>query len=110
MSHHLRRRLRGTSQIAAIEEFLFCSNQLNNYGLEIHKNLKISPSDLPTEIGVDASGILIRKNREMRLKWSQIAEFRYRENKFTINTKTKDKVILIAAASTHKGKCQHHRK
>ena len=94
------RSLRGTSQVKAIEEFLYCSYQLSNYGFEIHKNLKIGQT--PTEIAVDASGILIKSR--VKLKWSQIAEFRYRESKFTLSTKTKDKVILISAASTHKGK------
>ena len=70
---------------------------------EYHHQLRLNGAQ--AEVGVESSGIIVHTSTGLlRLKWGQIAEFRYRENKFTIVTKTRDRTLIIISESTQKGK------
>ena len=97
------RRLNGKTQQEAIDEFLYVAAQLSNYGFEFHPNF--TRDGRQVDVGVEAIGIMINSSAEgvERLKWTHIAEFRYRENKFNIVTKTHGKTIVLIAETTQKG-------
>ena len=70
---------------------------------EYHHQLRLNGAQ--AEVGVESSGIIVHTSSGvLRLKWGQIAEFRYRENKFTIVTKTRDRTLIIISENTQKGK------
>jgi hypothetical protein len=78
--------------------------------VEIHE-VKNQNSE-PEYLGVDARGVIIftieqyEKDLEvgLRIQWRQIKEFRYRETKFILVTKTKDQIIEYSLKTTAKGK------
>lgn len=104
------RLLRGVDRKDAEKLFLgeICGIKL--YGVEIHE-VKNQNSE-PEYLGVDARGVIIftieqyEKDLEvgLRIQWRQIKEFRYRETKFILVTKTKDQIIEYSLKTTAKGK------
>ena len=57
------------------------------------------------KVGIESSGIIVyTRQSQLKLKWGQIAEFRYRENKFTIVTKTREKTLILSAETTQKAR------
>ena len=67
----------------------------------------------PWVIGVDSRGIIKFTEESFkadseggRIRWSEIKEFRYRENRFTLCTKTAENNFVYTLSSTSKGTCK----
>ena len=102
------RLLRGIDRRKAIKRFLDQAGRIRLYGIDAHP---VTIENSPWVLGVDAKGIISftreQFNSQMdgrRIKWSEIKEFRYRENRFTLVTKTTQNVFTYTVESTTKGK------
>ena len=66
--------------------------------------------NIPWIIGVDGRGVISYTQTQYgthgdgrRIKWNEIKEFRYRENRFTLVTKTVETIFTYTLESTTKG-------
>merc|ERR1712227_562557 len=98
------RHLRGTDRRKAVKRFLDMACRIQLYGVDIH-NVLVEGQDWV--IGVDSRGILTFSRNQFerftegkRIKWSEIKEFRYRENRFTLIRKNAESPMTYNLEST----------
>ena len=87
-------------------DFLSRVSRIPLYGIDVHL---VSAKTQRTSLGIQSQGILIRQSETDQppgeeIKWSDIKEFRYRENRFTLLTKNPETTYNYTLETTAKAR------